>query len=176
MSRVGKNPIVLPAGVEITFGEQITVKGPLGTLQIAANDAVEVKKEGQEVVVSKVEGVANASAMWGTMRANLNNMVTGVSKGFEKKLQLVGVGFRAQVQGDAVNLSLGFSHPVVHQMPAGVKVECPTQTEVIVKGADKQKVGQVAAEIRGYRPPEPYKGKGVRYADETVVIKETKKK
>ena len=110
------------------------------------------------------------------MRANLNNMVTGVSKGFEKKLQLVGVGFRAQVQGDAVNLSLGFSHPVVHQMPAGVKVECPTQTEVVVKGADKQKVGQVAAEIRGYRPPEPYKGKGVRYADETVVIKETKKK
>ncbi len=176
MSRVGKNPIVLPAGVEITLGEQITVKGPLGTLQIAANDAVEVKKEGQEIVVSKVEGVVNASAMWGTMRANLNNMVTGVSKGFEKKLQLVGVGFRAQVQGDAVNLSLGFSHPVVHQMPAGVKVECPTQTEVVVKGADKQKVGQVAAEIRGYRPPEPYKGKGVRYADETVVIKETKKK
>ena len=176
MSRVGKNPIVLPAGVEITFGEQITVKGPLGTLQIAANDAVEVKKEGQEIVVSKVEGAVNASAMGGTMRANLNNMVTGVSKGFEKKLQLVGVGFRAQVQGDAVNLSLGFSHPVVHQMPAGVKVECPTQTEVVVKGADKQKVGQVAAEIRGYRPPEPYKGKGVRYADETVVIKETKKK
>ena len=176
MSRVGKNPIVLPAGVEITFGEQITVKGPLGTLQIAANDAVEVKKEGQEIVVSKVEGAVNASAMWGTMRANLNNMVTGVSKGFEKKLQLVGVGFRAQVQGDAVNLSLGFSHPVVHQMPAGVKVECPTQTEVVIKGADKQKVGQVAAEIRGYRPPEPYKGKGVRYADETVVIKETKKK
>ncbi len=176
MSRVGKNPIVLPAGVEITLGEQITVKGPLGTLQIAANDAVEVKKEGQKIVVSKVEGAVNASAMWGTMRANLNNMVTGVSKGFEKKLQLVGVGFRAQVQGDAVNLSLGFSHPVVHQMPAGVKVECPTQTEVVVKGADKQKVGQVAAEIRGYRPPEPYKGKGVRYADETVVIKETKKK
>ena len=176
MSRVGKNPIVLPAGVEITLGEQITVKGPLGTLQIAANDAVEVKKEGQEIVVSKVEGAVNASAMWGTMRANLNNMVTGVSKGFEKKLQLVGVGFRAQVQGDAVNLSLGFSHPVVHQMPAGVKVECPTQTEVVVKGADKQKVGQVAAEIRGYRPPEPSKGKGVRYADETVVIKETKKK
>lgn len=176
MSRVGKNPIVLPAGVEITLGEQITVKGPLGTLQIAANDAVEVKKEGQEIVVSKVEGAVNASAMWGTMRANLNNMVTGVSKGFEKKLQLVGVGFRAQVQGDAVNLSLGFSHPVVHQMPAGVKVESPTQTEVVVKGADKQKVGQVAAEIRGYRPPEPYKGKGVRYADETVVIKETKKK
>ena len=176
MSRVGKNPIVLPAGVEITLGEQITVKGPLGTLQIAANDAVEVKKEGQEIVVSKVEGAVNASAMWGTMRANLNNMVIGVSKGFEKKLQLVGVGFRAQVQGDAVNLSLGFSHPVVHQMPAGVKVECPTQTEVVVKGADKQKVGQVAAEIRGYRPPEPYKGKGVRYSDEVIVLKETKKK
>ena len=176
MSRVGKNPIVLPAGVEITLGEQITVKGPLGTLQIAANDAVEVKKEGQEIVVSKVEGAVNASAMWGTMRANLNNMVTGVSKGFEKKLQLVGVGFRAQVQGDAVNLSLGFSHPVVHQMPAGVKVETPTQTEIVIKGADKQKVGQVAAEVRGYKPPEPYKGKGVRYSDEVVIIKETKKK
>ena len=176
MSRVGKNPIVLPAGVEITFGEQITVKGPLGTLQIAANDAVEVKKEGQEIVVSKVEGAVNASAMWGTMRANLNNMVTGVSKGFERKLQLVGVGYRAQAAGDTLNLSLGFSHPVAHKMPAGVKVECPTQTEIVIKGADKQQVGQVAAEVRAYRKPEPYKGKGVRYSDEVVVIKETKKK
>ena len=176
MSRVGKNPIVLPAGVEITLGEQITVKGPLGTLQIAANDAVEVKKEGQEIVVSKVEGAVNASAMWGTMRANLNNMVTGVSKGFERKLQLVGVGYRAQAAGDTLNLSLGFSHPVAHKMPAGVKVECPTQTEIVIKGADKQQVGQVAAEVRAYRKPEPYKGKGVRYSDEVVTLKETKKK
>ena len=176
MSRVGKNPIVLPAGVEITLGEQITVKGPLGTLQIAANDAVEVKKEGQEIVVSKVEGAVNASAMWGTMRANLNNMVTGVSKGFEKKLQLVGVGFRAQAQGQKLNLQIGFSHPVVKDMPAGIKVETPTPTEILIKGSDRQVVGQIAAEIRAFRPPEPYKGKGIRYADERVVIKETKKK
>ena len=176
MSRVGKNPIVLPAGVEITLGEQITVKGPLGTLQIAANDAVEVKKEGQEIVVSKVEGAVNASAMWGTMRANLNNMVTGVSKGFERKLQLVGVGYRAQAAGDTLNLSLGFSHPVAHKMPAGVKVECPTQTEIVIKGADKQQVGQVAAEVRAYRKPEPYKGKGIKYRGEYIFRKEGKKK
>jgi len=117
-----------------------------------------------------------AGAMWGTMRANLNNMVTGVSTGFQKKLQLVGVGYRAQAAGDTLNLSLGFSHPVAHKMPAGVKVECPTQTEILIKGSDKQQVGQVAAEVRAYRKPEPYKGKGVRYADEVVVIKETKKK
>lgn len=176
MSRVGKNPIVLPAGVEITIGEQIVVKGPLGTLKTAANSAVQVSQEGQSVVVAKVAGAENGSAMWGTMRANINNMVTGVSKGFERKLQLVGVGYRAQAQGDVLNLSLGFSHPVAHKMPAGVKVECPTQTEILIKGSDKQQVGQVAAEIRAYRKPEPYKGKGVRYADEVVVIKETKKK
>lgn len=176
MSRVGKNPIIVPAGVEVTVGEQITVKGPLGVLKTSAHPAVQVVVEGQSVQVSKVEGAVNGSAMWGTMRANLNNMVTGVSKGFERKLQLVGVGYRAQAQGDVLNLSLGFSHPVAHKMPAGVKVECPTQTEILIKGSDKQQVGQVAAEVRAYRKPEPYKGKGVRYSDEVVVIKETKKK
>ena len=176
MSRIGKNPIVLPAGVVVTVGEQISVKGPLGTLNTAAHPAVKVEVEGLNVSVSKNDGQVNGSAMWGTMRANLNNMVIGVSKGFEKKLQLVGVGYRAQAQGDVLNLSLGFSHPVAHKMPAGVKVECPTQTEILIKGSDKQQVGQVASEVRAYRKPEPYKGKGVRYSDEVVVIKETKKK
>lgn len=177
MSRIGKNPIVLPKGVEVALGAtEITVKGPLGTLKAAVHPAVKVAVEGESVVCSKVDGAANGAAMWGTMRANLNNMITGVSKGFEKKLQLVGVGYRAQAQGDTLNLSLGFSHPVAHKMPAGVKVETPTQTEILIKGADKQLVGQVAAEIRAYRSPEPYKGKGVRYADEVVVLKETKKK
>lgn len=177
MSRVGKNPIALPSGVEVkVVGEQITVKGPLGTLAISANDAVKVEADGNTVVVKIVEGKANAGALWGTMRANLNNMVSGVSKGFEKKLTLVGVGYRAQAQGDTLNLSLGFSHPVAHKMPAGIKVETPTQTEIVIKGIDKQLVGQVAAEVRAYRSPEPYKGKGVRYADEKVVLKETKKK
>jgi large subunit ribosomal protein L6 len=176
MSRVGKNPIVIPAGVEVSIGEQITVKGPLGTLKTAAHPSVKVVVEGQSVSVSKVDGAVNGGAMWGTMRANLNNMVTGVSTGFQKKLQLVGVGYRAQAAGDTLNLSLGFSHPVAHKMPVGVKVECPTQTEILIKGSDKQQVGQVAAEVRAYRKPEPYKGKGVRYADEVVVIKETKKK
>jgi large subunit ribosomal protein L6 len=176
MSRIGKNPVVLPAGVEISVGAQIVIKGPLGSLKTAAHPSVTIAVEGQNVQVSKVEGAANAGAMWGTMRANLNNMVTGVTKGFEKKLQLVGVGYRAQAQGDVLNLSLGFSHPVAHKMPAGVKVECPTQTEILIKGSDRQQVGQVAAEVRAYRKPEPYKGKGVRYSDEVVVIKETKKK
>ncbi len=176
MSRIGKNPIVLPAGVQVALGEQIVVKGPLGELKTAAHPSVKVAVEGQSIQVSKIDGAVNTAAMWGTMRANLSNMVTGVSKGFERKLQLVGVGFRAQAQGDVLNLSLGFSHPVAHKMPAGVKVECPTQTEILIKGSDKQQVGQVAAEIRAYRKPEPYKGKGVRYADEVVVMKETKKK
>ncbi|HSG22742.1 MAG TPA: 50S ribosomal protein L6 [Azonexus sp.] len=176
MSRIGKNPIVLPSGVEVSVGAQITVKGPLGTLVAAAHPAVTVTLDGQSITVAKVDGAVNSSAMWGTMRANLNNMVAGVSKGFEKKLQLVGVGYRAQAQGDTLNLSLGFSHPVAHKMPAGVKVECPTQTEILIKGSDKQQVGQVAAEVRAYRKPEPYKGKGVRYSNEVVVIKETKKK
>ena len=176
MSRVGKNPIVIPAGVEVTVGDQIVVKGPLGVLKTAAHPAVKVVVEGQNINVFKVEGAVNGSALWGTVRANLNNLVIGVSKGFEKKLQLVGVGYRAQVQGDVINLSLGFSHPVAHKLPAGVKAECPTQTEILIKGSDKQQVGQVAAEVRAYRKPEPYKGKGVRYSDEVVVIKETKKK
>ena len=177
MSRVGKNPIALPKGVEVKVaGEQITVKGPLGTLSIAANDAVKVEVSGEVVQCSAVAGVANAAALWGTVRANLNNMVNGVSKGFEKKLTLVGVGYRAQAQGDTLNLSLGFSHPVAHKMPQGVKVETPSQTEILIKGIDKQLVGQVAAEVRAYRSPEPYKGKGVRYADEVVILKETKKK
>lgn len=177
MSRVGKNPIALPAGVEVSLGAQeISVKGPLGTLKTASHPAVTVEKDGQSIVVAPVKGVENSGAMWGTMRANLNNMVNGVSKGFEKKLTLVGVGYRAQAAGDTLNLSLGFSHPVAHKMPTGIKVETPTQTEIVIKGVDKQLVGQVAAEVRAYRKPEPYKGKGVRYADEQVVIKETKKK
>jgi large subunit ribosomal protein L6 len=176
MSRVGKNPVIIPAGVEVKVGAEIIVKGPLGTLKAAAHPSVTVTVEGQNVTVATVAGADNANAMWGTMRANLNNMVNGVSKGFEKKLQLVGVGYRAQAQGDVLNLSLGFSHPVAHKMPAGVTVACPTQTEILIKGSDKQQVGQVAAEVRAYRKPEPYKGKGVRYADEVVVIKETKKK
>ncbi|MDR2164898.1 MAG: 50S ribosomal protein L6 [Zoogloeaceae bacterium] len=177
MSRVGKSPIPLPAGVEVqTSAGEITVKGPLGTLKQVAHPAVDVRVEGGAIICSRVAGAENASAMWGTMRANLNNMVTGVSKGFEKKLTLVGVGYRAQAQGDVVNLSLGFSHPVAHRMPEGVKVETPTQTDIVVKGVDRQKVGQVAAELRAYRSPEPYKGKGVRYADEVVSLKETKKK
>ncbi|MDR1849890.1 MAG: 50S ribosomal protein L6 [Zoogloeaceae bacterium] len=180
MSRVGKNPIPLPAGVEVRAdAREINVKGPLGTLKMAANPAVSVVVEGKSVRCERVEGVENGPALWGTMRANLNNMIIGVSRGFEKKLTLVGVGYRAQAQGDSLNLTLGFSHPVVHKMPAGVKVETPpppNNTEILIKGVDKQQVGQVAAEIRAYRSPEPYKGKGVRYADEVVVLKETKKK
>lgn len=176
MSRVANNPIQLPKGVEITFGEMITVKGPLGTLVQKAPANVKVNLESDVITFVPADGSIQANAMAGTLRALLNNMVTGVSKGFEKKLNLVGVGYRAQAQGDSVNLSLGFSHPVVHKMPDGVKVETPTQTEIVIKGIDRQKVGQVAADVRGYRPPEPYKGKGVRYANEVVVLKETKKK
>ena len=177
MSRVGKMPVVLPQGVEVTISaEKISVKGAQGTLFVAANPLVTVKLEGGKLTFVPVNDSAEADAMSGTMRALLANMVNGVSKGFEKKLNLVGVGFRAQAQGDKLNLSLGFSHPIVHQMPAGIKVETPTQTEILIKGIDRQVVGQVAAEIRAYREPEPYKGKGVRYADEVVTLKETKKK
>lgn len=177
MSRVAKNPVAIPAGVEVTLGaDEIVVKGPLGTLKQKQNGNIKVVKDGNELKVEKVGGGLAAQAMSGTMRALLANMVHGVSKGFEKKLTLVGVGYRAAAKGDVLNLALGFSHPVDHAMPAGVKVETPSQTEIIVKGADKQQVGQVAAEIRAYRSPEPYKGKGVRYANEVVVIKETKKK
>ncbi|MDQ7989888.1 MAG: 50S ribosomal protein L6 [Candidatus Dactylopiibacterium sp.] len=177
MSRVAKNPIALPSGVELAIAAgEVTVKGPLGSLKQRLHPAVTVESEGSSVVVRAVQGADNANAMSGTFRSLLNNMVVGVSKGFERKLNLVGVGYRAQAQGDKLNLSLGFSHPVVHQMPAGVKVETPSQTEIVIKGVDKQQVGQVAAEVRAYRSPEPYKGKGVRYADEVVNLKETKKK
>jgi len=177
MSRVAKNPVAIPAGVEVKFtAEEIVVKGPIGSLSTALCADVDVKLDNNELTFAAKSDSKFARSMSGTLRALLNNMVTGVSKGFERKLQLVGVGYRAQAQGDAVNLSLGFSHPVVHKMPAGVKVETPSQTEILIKGADKQQVGQVAAEIRAYRSPEPYKGKGVRYADEVVVLKETKKK
>ncbi len=177
MSRVAKYPVDLPKGVEVTLGAtELSIKGPLGTLTQAMLSAVTVEKDGEKLQCRAVAGQPDAGAMSGTMRALINNMVTGVTKGFEKKLTLVGVGYKAQAQGAKLNLSLGFSHPVVHDMPAGVKVETPTPTEILIKGIDKQQVGQVAAEVRAYRSPEPYKGKGVRYADEVVVIKETKKK
>lgn len=177
MSRVGKMPIPLPAGVEVTIAtERVSVKGAMGTLSMPLNGLVTVSNENNTLLFAPVNESREANAMSGTVRALVNNMVTGVSKGFEKKLSLVGVGFRAQAQGDKLNLSLGFSHPVVHQMPEGVKCETPTQTEILIKGVDKQKVGQTAAEVRAYRSPEPYKGKGVRYVDEVVVLKETKKK
>jgi len=177
MSRVAKNPVVLPSGVDVTIAAGVvTVKGPLGSLTRSLHPSVTVEREGNSVKAVPVAGGVNADALSGTIRALLNNMVLGVSKGFERKLNLVGVGYRAQAQGDKLNLTLGFSHPVVHQMPAGVKVETPTQTEIVIKGVDKQQVGQVAAEVRAYRAPEPYKGKGVRYADEVVILKETKKK
>ena len=177
MSRVAKNPIVLPQGVEVALGaKEISVKGPLGSLSFPINPAVSVVKEGDALLCKPVEGAENANAMSGTVRAIVANMVTGVSKGFERKLNLVGVGYRAQAQGDTLNLTLGFSHPVVYAAPEGVTIETPTQTEILVKGADKQQVGQVAAEIRAYRAPEPYKGKGVRYSGERIELKETKKK
>jgi large subunit ribosomal protein L6 len=163
--------------VEVTLGEtQMVVKGPLGTLTQDLSGTVRVKRDADRVVFEAVDESIEANAMSGTLRALLANMVQGVSKGFEKKLNLVGVGYRAQAAGETLNLTLGFSHPVAHKMPKGVKVETPTQTEILIKGIDKQRVGQVAAEIRSYRPPEPYKGKGVRYSDEVVVLKETKKK
>jgi large subunit ribosomal protein L6 len=175
MSRIGNQPLTLPAKVELTVaGGEVTVKGPLGTLSRRLADGVTVEKNGETIVCKATRPEANA--LHGTTRALIANMVRGVSQGFEKKLTLVGVGYRAQAQGDKVNLSLGFSHPVVHQLPKGVKAETPVQTDILIKGVDKQQVGQVAAEIRAYRPPEPYKGKGVRYADERVVLKETKKK
>jgi len=175
MSRIGNNPVPVPPKVEVTLAAgEISVKGPLGTLTRQYGPSVSVERSG-ETLVFKAAGDEDG-AMQGTLRALVANMVKGVTQGFEKRLTLVGVGYRAQAAGDRINLSLGFSHPVVHAMPKGVKVETPQQTEIVVKGIDKQQVGQVAAEIRAYRPPEPYKGKGVRYADESVKIKETKKK
>lgn len=177
MSRVGKMPVALPAGAEASIAAgRITVKGPLGVLVQELNGLVDINQADGELRFAAANDSREANAMSGTVRALVSNMVNGVTKGFEKKLTLVGVGYRAQAQGDKLNLSLGFSHPVVHQMPEGVKCETPTQTEILIKGIDRQKVGQVAAEVRAYRSPEPYKGKGVRYADEVVILKETKKK
>ncbi|MBK8065464.1 MAG: 50S ribosomal protein L6 [Betaproteobacteria bacterium] len=177
MSRIGKNPIPLPKGVEVTMaGGQISVKGPLGAITRPLDPNVGIEKEGENLQCKALGNSRHAKAMSGTFRALVSNMVVGVTKGWERNLKLVGVGYRAQAQGDKLNLTLGFSHPVVHQMPQGVKVATPSQTEILITGVDKQQVGQVAAEVRAYRSPEPYKGKGVRYADETIVLKETKKK
>ena len=177
MSRVGKMPIAVPQGVDVSVtADKISVKGSMGTLVRAVNQLVTVKNEGGAVKFTPANESAEADAMSGTMRALVANMVNGVSKGFERKLTLVGVGFRAQAQGAKLNLQVGFSHPVVKDMPAGIKVECPTQTEILIKGSDRQVVGQIAAEVRAIRPPEPYKGKGIRYAEEKVSLKETKKK
>jgi|SRR5688572_5438347 large subunit ribosomal protein L6 len=177
MSRVAKFPIPVPKGVEVNISNaQISVKGPLGTIARAMDPNVGIEKQGEELKCKALGNSNHADAMSGTMRALVANMVTGVTKGFEKRLTLVGVGYRAQAQGDKLNLSLGFSHPVVQQMPKGVKVATPTQTEIVITGIDRQLVGQVAAEIRDVKPPEPYKGKGVRYTGETILIKETKKK
>jgi large subunit ribosomal protein L6 len=177
MSRVGKMPLAVPQGVDVALtAEQISVKGPQGTLSRAINGLVSIKNEAGQLLFSPANDSAEADAMSGTVRALVANMVAGVSKGFERKLTLVGVGYRAQAQGQKLNLQIGFSHPVVKDMPAGITVTTPTQTEVLIKGADRQVVGQLAAEVRAIRPPEPYKGKGIRYAEERVSLKETKKK
>ena len=175
MSRIGNNPVKLPAKVEVTLSErEISVKGPLGELKRAFGPEVTIEQAGDALVFKAAND--EARAMHGTLRALVAGMVQGVTQGFERRLTLVGVGYRAQAAGDKLNLSLGFSHPIVHLMPKGVTVTTPAQTEIVVKGIDKQAVGQVAAEIRAYRPPEPYKGKGVRYVGEHVTLKETKKK
>lgn len=177
MSRIAKYPVTLPKGVEATLAaDALSIKGPLGTLSQRLRGDVKIEKDGDKLVFKALGDSDEANAMSGTLRALAANMVVGVTKGFEKRLTLVGVGYRAQAQGEKLNLALGFSHPVVHAMPKGVKVETPSQTEIVLKGLDKQLVGQVAAEVRAYRAPEPYKGKGVRYANEQVVLKETKKK
>ena len=177
MSRVGKMPVAVPQGVDVAItAEQISVKGGNGTLVRAINPLVVVKNDAGKLTFTPANESAAADAMSGTMRALVANMVGGVSKGFEKKLSLVGVGFRAQATGQKLNLQIGFSHPVVKDMPAGIKVVTPTQTEIVISGADRQVVGQLAAEVRAFRPPEPYKGKGIRYVGERVTLKETKKK
>jgi len=175
MSRVANNPVPVPSGVEVAIsGQSVSVKGPKGALSMDVHGTVEVKQE--DGVLRFAARRNDARPMAGTMRALVNNMVVGVSQGFERKLELRGVGYRAQAQGKVLNLTLGFSHPVNYEIPEGITIETPSQTEIVVKGIDKQLVGQVAAKIRGYRPPEPYKGKGVRYADEQVILKEAKKK
>jgi large subunit ribosomal protein L6 len=175
MSRIGNNPVKVPPKVEVALaGGEITVKGPLGALSRTFGAEIAIERNGDELVFKAAS--PEAGPMHGTLRALVANMVKGVTEGYERKLTLVGVGYRAAAAGDKLNLSLGFSHPVVHHMPKGVTVATPVQTEIVVKGIDKQAVGQVAAQIRGYRPPEPYKGKGVRYHGEHVALKETKKK
>lgn len=177
MSRIAKMPVVIPAGVDVNIqADQISVKGAGGSLRLAQNPLVKVSNAAGKLSFEPANDSRDANAMSGTLRQLVNNMVVGVSKGFERKLTLVGVGFKAQAQGAKLNLTVGFSHPVNLDMPEGIAVATPTPTEIVVKGADRQRVGQVAAEIRAVRPPEPYKGKGIRYADETVKIKETKKK
>ena len=177
MSRVGKMPVAVPQGVDVQIKEdQISVKGAGGQLSLSANPLVKVTIEGGTLTFVPADESREANAMSGTMRQLVNNMVVGVTKGFEKKLTLVGVGYKAAAQGAKLNLSVGFSHPVNKDMPAGITVATPAPTEIVIKGADRQRVGQVAAEIRAIRPPEPYKGKGIRYADEKITIKETKKK
>jgi len=177
MSRIAKNPVIVPSGVDVTIsGQDISIKGGKGQLAFSVHKDVEVVREGDELRVATRAKGKSAIALSGTTRAIVNNMVTGVHAGFEKKLALVGVGYRAQAQGKVLNLTLGFSHPVNFDVPEGVTVETPSQTEIVVKGADKQLVGQAAANIRAYRPPEPYKGKGVRYVGEHIVMKEAKKK
>ena len=177
MSRIAKAPVAIPAGVEIKLSAgKIAIKGKQGTLELDGHSDVEIKQEENVLTFAPRSGEKQANALAGTFRALVNNMVTGVTAGFEKKLILQGVGYRAKTAGKVLSLSLGFSHPVDYETPEGVTIETPTQTEIVIKGIDKQKVGQVAAEIRGYRPPEPYKGKGVRYADENVRRKEAKKK
>jgi large subunit ribosomal protein L6 len=177
VSRVAKNPVAIPAKVEVVLSpESISVSGPMGKLSHPLTNAVNLNREGDVITFAAANDSQHSRAMSGTLRALVANMVQGVSEGFVRKLSLVGVGYKAQAQGTTLNLELGYSHPISHKMPAGVTVETPSQTEVVLKGADKQVVGQVAAQIRGYRAPEPYKGKGVRYSDEVVIIKETKKK
>jgi large subunit ribosomal protein L6 len=177
MSRIGKEPVSIPANVEVILSSsEVSIKGPLGKLQRDLNPNVIIERDRDTLLVKVANDSRQASAMSGTMRALLANMIQGVTSGFEKKLSLVGVGYRAQATNEILNLTLGFSHPIIHKMPEGVKVETPTQTEVLIKGIDKQKVGQVAAEVRAYRKPEPYKGKGVRYTDEVIIMKEAKKK
>jgi large subunit ribosomal protein L6 len=177
MSRVAKNPVQVPSGVDVEIkGQKVVVKGAKGTLELNVHSNVEVIKEDSVITFAARDGAKNSRALAGTTRALVNNMVDGVSKGFECKLQLVGVGYKAKATGSSLNLSLGYSHPVDYDVPAGVTVETPTQTEILLKSSDKQLLGQVASEIRAFRPPEPYKGKGVRYSDETVLRKEAKKK
>ena len=177
MSRIANNPVEIPSGVEVNIsGQSMSVKGKNGNLSMEVNKKVQVKQEDNVLKFSGKEGVDGSVAMAGTMRSLANNMVVGVSQGFEKKHELIGVGYRAQAQGNKLILTLGFSHPAVYDVPEGISVETPSQSEIVVKGADKQKVGHVSADIRAYRPPEPYKGKGVRYSDERVIRKEAKKK